>query len=183
MITARQIADIMRCTISRAERWLEPLAEAMAHYDIGTPARQAAFLAQVGHESGRLVYVRELWNPVTCPWQARYEGREDLGNTEEGDGFRFRGRGLIQLTGRANYAACGKALGLDLLQQPELLEEPGHAAMSAAWYWASHGCNALADQDDFRAITLRINGGLNGYDDRVALHARAKEILGEGSKE
>lgn len=177
MITARQLADILRCTISRAERWLEPLTEAMGRYDIGTPARQAAFIAQVGHESGRLVYVRELWNPVTCPWQARYEGREDLGNTEEGDGFRFRGRGLIQITGRANYAACGKALGLDLLKRPELLEEPSCAAMSAAWYWKSRGCNALADAGDFKALTRRINGGLNGYDDRVKLWEKAKESL------
>jgi putative chitinase len=177
MITTKQLADILGCRLERAGKWVDPLNAAMARYGIDTPLRQAAFLAQVGHESGRLVYVREIWNPVSCPWQARYEGRADLGNTQEGDGYRFRGRGLIQITGRANYQACGKALGQDFVTHPEKLEEPKWAAMSAAWFWDSRKLNALADEEKFRAITLKINGGTNGLEDRLALYATAKKVL------
>lgn len=111
----------------------------------------AAFIAQVGHESGQLKYVKEIWGPTAA--QARYEGRKDLGNTVAGDGSKYRGRGLIQITGRANYMACGEGLGLDLLALPELLEIPQHACMSAAWFWATRGLNTLADADDFKMIT------------------------------
>jgi putative chitinase len=179
MITAKQLAGILGCRLERAEKWVDPLNAAMARYRIDTPLRQAAFLAQVGHESGRLVYVREIWNPVSCPWQARYEGRADLGNLVQGDGSRFRGRGLIQITGRANYEACGKALGQDFVAHPELLEEPKWAALSAAWFWDSKKLNSLADEGDFRMITLRINGGTNGLKDRLALYAAAKQVLEE----
>lgn len=120
----------------------------------------AAFIAQIGHESGQLVYVREIWGPT--PAQTKYEGRADLGNTVPGDGLKCRGRGLIQITGRANYAACGEALGLDLINHPELLEQPQYACMSAAWFWATKGLNTLADAGDFDRITKRINGWLNG---------------------
>lgn len=111
------------------------------------------------------------------PSQARYEGRKDLGNTEPGDGFKFRGRGLIQTTGRANYAATGEALGIDLLRDPTLLALPENAARSAGWYWQSRGLNALADLGDFRRITLRINGGTNGLADRQALYTAAQAVL------
>jgi putative chitinase len=177
VITAQQIADAIGCPLARAAKWADPLNAAMERYEINTPARQAAFLAQVGHESGRLIYVREIWNPAQCPWQARYEGRADLGNVQPGDGARFRGRGLIQITGRANYRACGAALGEDLEAHPELLEQPIFAAMSAAWFWKFHGCNELADQGRFREITRVINGGFNGQTDRVALWKSAKEAL------
>jgi putative chitinase len=177
MITAQQLTDILGCPPARAGKWAAPLGAAMARYDIDTPLRQAAFIAQVGHESGRLVYVREIWNPATCPWQARYEGRADLGNLAEGDGYRFRGRGLIQITGRSNYEACGKALGEDFAARPELLEEPKWAALSAGWFWDSRKLNALADDGNFRAITLRINGGTNGIEDRLALYEAAKKVL------
>jgi putative chitinase len=136
--------------------------------------RQAAFLAQIAHESGSLCYVREL-----ASGQA-YEGRSDLGNTEPGDGVRFKGRGLIQITGRDNYRAVSKALYGDdetLQLHPELLEDVVPACRSAAWFWWSHGLNALADTGAFRAITRRINGGMKGQPDRLAFYATAKEVL------
>lgn len=176
-MTAAQLAAALRCPVARAEKWINALNAAMKHYGINTPARQAAFVAQVGHESGRLVYTREIWNPAQCPWQSRYEGRADLGNTEAGDGLRFRGRGLIQITGRANYRACGTALREDFETRPELLENTRFAALSAAWFWHSRGCNDLADAGDFARITRKINGGLNGQDDRLALWDSAKKSL------
>jgi putative chitinase len=165
--------------IARTLVWANPISAAMALWAIDSEARQAAFIAQIGHESGRLVYVRELWGPT--PAQARYEGREDLGNTQPGDGKRFMGRGLIQITGRANYVRAGQALDLPLTDQPELLEQPSNAALSAAWFWNVHGLNELADAGDFQTITRRINGGMNGYQDRLALLALAKNALTEGA--
>jgi putative chitinase len=147
----------------------------MNAYSINTPKRQAAFIAQVGHESGRLAYVKELWGPT--PAQERYEGRADLGNTVKGDGFRYRGRGLIQITGRANYAKCALAMALDVVNQPELLEQPVYAALSAAWFWSVNGLNGLADLEDFERITRRINGGTNGLKDRREIWERAKGVL------
>lgn len=176
-MTPDQLAKAVGCSRDVAATWLPHLDAAMAEFGIDTPARKAAFLAQVGHESGRLRYVRELWNPVQCPWQAAYEGRADLGNTEPGDGARYKGRGLIQITGRANYRACGDALDLPLEDSPELLEQPGYAARSAAWFWSSRGLNALADAGDFTRITKRINGGLNGQADRLALWESAKAVM------
>lgn len=147
----------------------------MSAFDINTPKRQAAFLAQVGHESGGLHWLRELWGPT--PAQIRYEGRADLGNTQPGDGFKYRGRGLIQITGRANYSEAGKALGLPLIDFPVLLENPEFAAKSAAWFWKSRGLNELADIDKFERITRRINGGLNGQAERLALYQKAQEAI------
>jgi putative chitinase len=151
------------------------LNTAMQRYQIVGRKRVAAFIAQLGHESGQLRYVREIWGPT--PAQAKYEGRADLGNTQPGDGSKYRGRGLIQITGRANYAACGEALGLDLITQPELLELPQYAAMSAAWFWSQNGLNDLADRDQFNTITRRINGGLNGLQDRLEIWSRARAVL------
>jgi putative chitinase len=147
----------------------------MSRYGIVGTARVAAFIAQVGHESGQLRYVREIWGPTAQ--QAGYEGRSDLGNTVKGDGSRYRGRGLIQVTGRSNYAACGEALGLDLINKPELLELPQNASMSAAWFWSTRGLNTLADQGEFVKITRRINGGVNGLADRQALYEKALKVL------
>jgi putative chitinase len=159
----------------RAANFAQPLVAAMAEFDINTTPRQAAFLAQVLHESGMLRYTTEIWGPT--PAQARYEGRKDLGNTEPGDGVRFMGRGLLETTGRANYDATGQALGVDLLSDPEQLAQPELAARSAGWFWRVHGLNELADVGDFRRITLRINGGTTGLDERVALYARAQQVL------
>ena len=147
----------------------------MNHYQIVSLKRVAAFIAQIGHESGQLKYVKEIWGPTKA--QAKYEGRADLGNTVTGDGSKYRGRGLVQITGRANYKACGEALGLDLINHPELLEKPQHACMSAAWFWANTGLNTLADAGQFDKITLRINRGQNGAADRHALFARALKVL------
>lgn len=175
-MTPDDLAAALGIPLARATIWADPLSAAMALYGIDTPIRQAAFLAQIGHESGRLIYVRELWGPTTA--QAGYEGRADLGNTQTGDGFKYRGRGLIQITGRANYTTAGTALCLDLIGQPQLLEQPDNAALSAAWFWNTHGLNDLVDAGAFETITRRINGGLNGLADRLALWDSAKTALG-----
>ena len=174
-ITTQQLLQILPSAGAKAGVFAPVLNTAMQRYQIVGNKRVAAFIAQIGHESGQLVYVREIWGPT--PAQAKYEGRKDLGNTVPGDGSKYRGRGLIQITGRANYAACGEALGLDLLSKPELLELPQHAAMSAAWFWSTKGLNTLADKGDFVKITRRINGGLNGQADRQALYDKALKVL------
>ncbi|SFW18643.1 glycoside hydrolase family 19 protein [Pseudomonas sp. NFACC10-1] len=178
-ITAQHLLQILPNASSRAGVFVPVLNVAMSKYAIVTKLRIAAFLAQVGHESGQLRYVRELGSDA---YLEKYDtGRlaERLGNTpaHDGDGQLYRGRGLIQITGRANYAECGEALGLDLLQQPELLELPEHAAMSAAWFWHRAGLNTFADKSDFLTITKRINGGTNGLAERQELYARALKIL------
>lgn len=170
-MTLDQLIKIMPLARVRAPAFLTPLNAAMAEFGITTPARQASFLAQVGHESGQLRYVLELASG------AAYEGRKDLGNTAAGDGVRFKGRGLIQITGRANYAACGAALGLDLVASPALLEQPVNACRSAGWFWKTHGLNELADAGDQVKVTRRINGGTNGLAERLALFDAAKRAL------
>lgn len=174
-MSPEQLAAAIGCPIERAARWADALTAAMDEFNIDTPLRRAAFVAQIGHESGRLQYVKELWGPT--PAQARYEGRLDLGNTEPGDGLRYRGRGLIQITGRANYLAAGSALGEDFEERPELLESPAWAARTAAWFWQSHGLNALADAQHIDGITKRINGGFNGQAERIALYHQALDVL------
>ena len=174
-ITPQQLLQILPNAGPVAGAFVPVLNAAMVHYQIIGPKRVAAFIAQIGHESGQLKYVKEIWGPTAA--QARYEGRKDLGNTVAGDGSKYRGRGLIQITGRANYMACGEGLGLDLIKQPELLEKPQHACMSAAWFWATKGLSTLADAGQFDKITQRINGGQNGAADRQALYARALKVL------
>lgn len=173
MITLDDLRAICTRTKSAVlEKYVDPLNTAMDEFDISqNPARETHFLAQVAHESGGFNYVREIASGEA------YEGRADLGNTEPGDGKRFRGRGLIQITGRANYDACGASLGLDLIANPELLEEPLNAARSAGWFWNSRHLNEIADRGDSKAITKRINGGLNGYQDRLTYLALAQERL------
>ncbi len=176
MITLDQLKMIMPYARKRAEVFLDPLNRAMAEFEIDTPMRQAAFLAQVAHESGSLRYVRELASG------AAYDtGRlaERLGNTPEDDddGERYRGRGLIQITGTDNYRACSAALFGDpqhLLDHPELLEQPDLAARSAGWFWKSRGLN---DETDFRVITRKINGGYNGMEDRLTHYNQAQLVL------
>ena len=174
-ITVQQLLQIFPNASQVAGVFVPVLNTAMNRYQIVGSKRVAAFIAQIGHESGQLKYVKEIWGPTTA--QAKYEGRKDLGNTVAGDGSKYRGRGLIQITGRANYMACGEGLGLDLIKQPELLEKPQHACMSAAWFWATKGLSTLADAGQFDKITQRINGGQNGAADRQALHARALKVL------
>ena len=191
-LTLQQLITIMPNARSKAGIFLPALNAAMAEFGINTPARQASFLAQLAHESGQLVYVRELWGPT--PSQLRYERDAtaawpprartdrnqlpfDLGNSQAGDGSRFRGRGLIQITGRTNYTACGNALGLDLLAQPALLEQTVNACRSAGWFWQSRGLNALADAGDQVAVTRRVNGGTNGLAERLAYFKVAQKVL------
>ena len=168
------------CTRAAAGLYAEHLTAAWEAYSVDTPTRVAAFLAQIGHESGGLSHVREIWGPT--PAQKRYEGRADLGNTEPGDGERFKGRGLIQCTGRANYRAMANELrrfgAPDFEAEPEAMEQPQWAAWSAAAWWGTHGCNELADVGTFEALTKRINGGTNGLEDREQRHARAQIALG-----
>jgi putative chitinase len=174
-MTPQTLALATGATLLRAQDWLAPIEEAMAEFDISTPRRKAAFLAQVGHESGGLHWVREIWGDMS--WQRNYEGRADLGNTQPGDGKRFMGRGLLQITGRYNYGKVGAALGLDLLAHPELLEEPAAAARSAALFWKTHRLNELADEGKFETVTRVINGELNGYEDRLARYTAALKVL------
>ena len=174
-ITEQQLLRILPNAGRQAGVFVSVLNTAMSKYGIVTVPRIAAFIAQVGHESGQLRHVREIWGPTAQ--QAGYEGRADLGNTVKGDGSKYRGRGLIQITGRANYAACGEALALDLVNHPELLEQPQHASMSAAWFWKMKGLNDLAERGQFLTITRRINGGLNGIDDRLELWKKAQVVL------
>lgn len=176
---------LVACTgarIDRARTFAPFIDAAMAEFGIDTPERQAAFLAQVGHESGGLHWLVELWGIQPTKAQARYEPPSqkatELGNVHPGDGIRFRGRGLLQVTGRANYRAAGAALGSDLETFPDLLSEPGMAARSAAWFWHSRSLNHFVDSDDFETLTRRINGGLTHYEERLALWAGAKTALG-----
>jgi putative chitinase len=149
------------------------LAPAMEAGGITTVARAAAFLGQILHETGGFQFMVELASGDA------YEGRADLGNTQPGDGRRFKGRGFIQLTGRANYAAAGRELGLPLEAQPELAAQPGIAARTAVWFWTRKGLNARADAGDVVGITRAINGGTNGLAERQRLTDRALAVLGE----
>src|SRR5882672_578303 len=156
--------------------YLPHLIKAMADHEINTPLRAAAFLAQLAHESGEFRWLEEIWGPT--PAQKRYEGRKDLGNTQPGDGFRFRGRGPIQITGRDNYKKYGELLGVDLIGDPGLAAQPEWTFQIAAAYWETHELNKRADAGDFVAITRAINGGLNGLEDRERYYEIAKKALG-----
>ena len=178
-ITTQQLLQILPNAGQSAGVFVSALNTAMNHYQIVGLKRVAAFIAQVGHESGQFRYVRELGNNQYLSKYDTGSLAKRLGNTPEadGDGQKYRGRGLIQITGRANYVECGEALGLDLVNHPELLEKPQHASMSAAWFCATRGLNTLADAGKFDTITRRINGGQNGAADRQALYARALKVL------
>lgn len=172
ILTIEELQAIMpRLSAVKAEEYHRLLVEAMAEAEITTPARIAAFLAQLAHESGEFRFWTELSRGDA------YEGRKDLGNLHPGDGPRYKGRGPIQLTGRANYRAAGKALGLPLEKHPELAALPEHGFRIAAWYWTTRNLNTLADAGDFRTLTRRINGGLNGYAERLDYWNRARRIL------
>jgi putative chitinase len=173
MLTTEQLLAVMPNAGARAAAFTAPLADAMHEFQINTPHRVAAFLAQVAHESGELRWLRELSDGL------QYEGRLALGNSQPGDGPRYKGRGLLQATGRAQYEKIGRALGLDLIDHPELLEEPAPASRSAGWIWAiEKNLNPPADLDEFAAITQRINGGFNGIDSRIKYWLRGREIEG-----
>lgn len=185
-VTKKQLLEIMPYAgATRVDEFAEPLNAAMCEFGIDTPKRQAAFLAQIAHESGSLRYVRELASGVA------YNGRVSLGNTRpeaidiaaqnhSTPGPFYKGHGLIQITGFDNHSACSRALLGDesiLKRNPALLERADLACRSAAWYWDSRGLNAFADADNFEVITRKINNGLNGQADRVAYYQRALAAL------
>ena len=143
----------------------------MADYNVDTYLRVCHFLAQCAHESASFRTLEEYASGVA------YEGRRDLGNTQPGDGRRYKGRGIIQLTGRANYRKYGNSLGLNLEGNPELAEQPEVSVLTALEYWRSRELNKYADRDDITTITKRINGGLNGFEDRKKYLSRAKQVL------
>jgi predicted chitinase len=182
MLNEEQLRRIVpKMAAARRSAFLPHLNAAMAEAGIDTLPRTAAFIAQLAHESGAFVYMRELWGPT--PQQQRYEpvttlsGR--LGNVEAGDGKRYMGRGPIQITGRDNYRRFGALLGVDLEGAPDLAATPEVGFRIAALYWKSRDINTPADAEDFREVTRRINGGLTGYDDRAAYYERARQVLAE----
>jgi putative chitinase len=180
-ITQQQLLQILPNAGKQAGVFASALTLAMEKYQINTRLRIAAFVAQVGHESGQFRYVRELGGDQYLSKYDTGSLAARLGNTPEadGDGQKYRGRGLIQITGRDNYLACSKALFGDdrLLRTPELLEQAEWACKSAAWFWNSRNLNALADAKDFNGITRRINGGLNGLAERLAFYETALRVL------
>lgn len=157
-------------TVKQAEVLGAALGEAFRRYRITTPARAAAAVAQFCHESAGFRTTTEYASG------AEYEGRRDLGNTQRGDGVRFKGRGYIQITGRNNYAAVSRAFKHDFLTHPADLASPKYAALASCWWWYVHGCNSYADSGDFIGLTRRINGGVNGLAERQTYHARAKQV-------
>ena len=180
-MTEVQIALVMpQLTVARLTELFPPLVAAADEFEINTPIRQAAFLAQLAEESGELRYFQELADG------SAYEGRKDLGNVRTGDGPKFKGRGPIQLTGRKNYLFASLALGIDLIAHPELVATPAVGFRAAGWFWKSHGLNQLADAIltapmpgvAFDVVTRRINGALNGKPQRDAFFARARAALG-----
>lgn len=176
---------IKACTVAvsmdLARKYAFFLTATMVEYSIDTPVRQAAYLAQLGHESGGLQWFHELWGVKPTEAQARYEPPGDLamrlGNTRPGDGFRYRGRGPIQITGRYNYRLIGKVMGLLLEDDPTLLDDPETACRSSGAFWQLKDCNTFADAGNFLGLTKRINGGTNGYVDRQSRWEHAKLAL------
>ena len=183
MLTENQLRQIMpNLSAAKAASFLPHLNDAMTEYGIESMSRTAAFVAQLAHESGEFRWMEEIWGPTSA--QGRYEPVTDLskrlGNTQPGDGQRFKGRGPIQLTGRANYQRFGGLLGIDLVAAPEQAAAPEAAFRVAALYWKNRGLNELADAQDFREITRRINGGFNGLAERQRYFDRAKAVLATG---
>lgn len=166
--------SIRELTEADAAALIAPVRLMLAEAGASTQLRIAHLLAQIAHESGGLRYLVEQGADAG----AAYEGRKDLGNTQPGDGRRYKGRGWVQLTGRGLYDAAGKALGLDLVGDPELAARVEVSARVAAWYWRTHGCSEAADRDDLEGVTRRINGGLNHLEMRRARLAHAKAALG-----
>ncbi len=164
----------------KCEAYCPFLQEAMDEFEINSPLREAAFLAQIAHESGQFKYMEEIWGPTEA--QKHYEPpaskAKELGNTQPGDGQRFKGRGPIQVTGRANYKKYGDLLGLDLVGQPEQAATAAVGFRIAGVFWKTHGLNDLADAGDFKEITHRINGGYNGLPERTEFYKQAKTVLG-----
>ena len=185
MLTADELVEIMPSFKDRSAEFVDPINDAMREFSISdNPLREAAFIAQTAEESGEFRYMEEIASGEA------YDDRADLGNTNPAaiaaaaaagttPGPYFKGRGPIEVTGYDNYVACGIALGLDLVANPELLAQPVAGCRSSGWYWSSRGLNDLADKGDMVLITRRINGGLNGYDSRMRYYRRAMAIFGD----
>ena len=201
-MTPATLLRIMPQAGKQADVFAQPLTDAMERYNIVGPVRQACFLAQIGVESGQLHYMSENLSysaqRLTEVWPSRfpsisstegyarnpkalankvYAGRMGNGNEASGDGYKYRGRGMIQLTGKDNYQRCGQAIGFDLVGNPDLLAAPRLAAESAAWFWSANGLNRLADEGDQRAVTKKVNGGHHGLASRIALYEIARKVL------
>lgn len=170
-LTRDEVLYIMPRADKRVDRFLPYLNQYAEKYEVNTTLRMAHFLAQIAHESGELLYKRELASGM------KYEGRKDLGNTTKGDGPRYKGRGLIQVTGRNNYTLISNDLGVDFVSNPELLEQDEYAVASAFWFWNRNRLNTYADNDDVLTITKRINGGTNHLQERKDYLERAKKVF------
>lgn len=202
-ISAPLLSEAVGLSIENAVRWLPYVLEAARRFGFEAPVRMAMWIAQCAHESQGFTRLEENLNysaaALRKTWPARfpsdaiarryarqpdrianyvYANRMGNGDEKSGDGWSYRGRGLIQITGKANYRECSQVFGVDLIDQPELLATPRHAALSAGWFWHSRGLNQLADAGDFELVTERINGGLHGYADRKRRWERAKSALG-----
>jgi putative chitinase len=201
MITESVLVTSQTCSPAMADKWLIPLQFTCEKFDINTPERVAGFLAQIGHESGGFRFTSENLNyraeALTRVWPSRfppgiaesyamqpekianraYADRMGNGDEASGDGWKYRGRGLIQLTGKDNYAAFSLDADNEALVNPDLVAEPELAALSAGWFWKKNGLNALADNRDIVGMTRRINGGTNGLDDRQMRYSRLMSVL------
>jgi putative chitinase len=196
MVTAEQLAKL-----KIGPQWVDALNETFKRFNISSLRQQAAFIGQCGHECANFRILEENLNykPATLMriWPSRFKTIDDcmacagprgiankvyanrMGNRgpESGDGYRFRGRGCIQLTGSDMYFHAGKALGVDLWADPDLVATPQYAALTAGWFWATHNCNQLAEAADWLGLTKKINGGTIGYGDRVKHTEEALAVL------
>ena len=200
MVNADQLAKL-----KIGPQWVDPLNETFQRFGITTLRQQAGFIGQCGHECGNFKVLEENLNyradTLMRLWPKRFPSLEvanqyarnpkkiankvyasRMGNRDEasGDGYRFRGRGCIQLTGHANYFHASKACDVDFVMEPDLVATPQYAAMTAGWFWSTHNCNALAEAGDWTALTKKINGGTIGLEDRVKHIREAIAVLSGG---
>lgn len=207
ILTSKKLAAIYQISQANADKWFPHIDAALDKFSINSRLRISAFLAQIGHESAKLTAVSENLNysasgltttfgkyfdaPTATDYARQperianrvYANRLGNGNEASGDGWRYRGRGLVQVTGKENYGACSKGIGKNGVENPDLLTEPADAALSAGWFWNSKGLNNYADRSEFDTITRRVNGGLNGKADRDMLYQRALKILDDKDAE
>jgi putative chitinase len=201
-MTSEELAQALKLTPAKAEEWIDAINETFDRFEINTPERQACFLGQCAHESAGFTALKENLNysaeGLTKVWPKRFPSldaaqpyhrnpekiankvyADRMGNGDEGsgEGFKYRGRGLIQLTGKDNYRACGEALGADLVDDPDQVSSPKFAALSAGWFWDKNKLNQYADANDMTTLTKRINGGTHGIEDRIARTQHALDVL------
>lgn len=179
-ITKDQLVAILgktKLNDAKIDGIVDSLNQTFDKYQIDSNKRVCHFLAQVLHESGAFKYSEEIWGPTAA--QAKYDTRVDLGNTPEadGDGYTYRGRGWIQLTGKANYIALGRDFNMDFVTNPDLVANTPYDGLAAGWFWNKRKLNTYADNDDITTITKKINGGLNGFDDRKNWLTKARAVL------